>query len=120
MVSPTLSSLVTQFVGNNAAIYTWTGLASASSGDKIQGPGWTDRSIQFTGTFGGATLILQGSNDGVNWFTLHDPFSNLLSFTSAALAEVTEVTNYMRPTISGGDGTTSIIAVLVCCNHNQS
>jgi len=121
MVSPTLSSLVTQYVGNNAAIYTWTGLASSSSGDKIQGPGWTDRSIQFTGIFGAAgTAVLQGSNDGITWFTLHDAFGNALSFTSNGFAEVTEIALYMRPTITGGDGTTSISAILVCCNHNPN
>lgn len=120
MVSPTLASLVTQYVGNNAAIYTWTALASASSGDKIQGPGWTDRSIQFTGTFGGATCILQGSGDGLNWFTLHDAFGNALSFTSAAYASVTEIANFMRPTITGGDGTTNITAILTCCNHSPN
>jgi hypothetical protein len=121
VVSPTLQSLVTTFLGNNAAIYTWSGLVSNSSGSSISGPGWTDRSIQFTGTFGaGGTCVLQGSNDGVNWFTLHDPFSNALSFTAAALAAVTEICFFIRPTITGGDGTTNITAVLLCCNHNPN
>lgn len=121
MANPVLSSLVPTVWDNNAAIYTWTALPSAAPGPSIQGPGWTDRSVQVTGTFGaGGTVTLQGSNDGINWFTLHDPFSNLLSFTSAGLAEVTEIALFMRPNVSGGDGTTNIAVVLVCCNHSRN
>ena len=120
MVAPTLSSLTDHVWDNNVAIYTWTALASASSGAAISGPGWTDRSIQFTGTFGGAQAVLEGSNDGVTYFTLHDPFANPLTFASAALAAVTEITLFIRPRIASGDGTTNITAVLVCGSHNPN
>jgi len=121
MANPSLSSLVPQFWGNNAAIYTWTALPASLAGPSVSGPGWTDRSVQVTGTFGvGATVTLQGSNDGTNWFTLHDPFANLLSFTAAGFAEVTEIALFMRPNVAGGDGTTSINVVLVCCNHQNN
>lgn len=120
MVAPTLTSLSEQSLGNNAAIYTWAGLPSALAGAAVSGPGWTDRSIQFTGTFGGAAAVLEGSNDGTTYFTLHDPFNNALSFTSANFAEVTEIALFMRPRIANGDGTTAITAVLVCCNHQPA
>jgi len=71
MVAPTQTSLVVTYLDNNVALYTWTALASASSGDPISGPGWTDRSVQVVGLFDAATMVLQGSNDKVNWFTLH-------------------------------------------------
>lgn len=123
MANPVLSSLVPTVWQNNVAIYTWTALGQNTPGPAINGPGWTDRSFQATGTFGaGGQAICQGSNDGINWFTLHDPFSNPITFggPSGGLAEVTEICLFMRPSISGGDGSTNITVVMVCCNHNPN
>jgi hypothetical protein len=89
----------------------WT-LANAEAGDQLEMPGASDRSVQVSGTFGGATAVLQGSNDGVTWNTLTDPQGNALSFTAGGLEAVLELTRYVRPSVSGGDGTTSVAFVL--------
>lgn len=88
----------------------WTGLANGDDGAPLEGPGYADRSFQISGTFGtGGTVVIEGSNDeGVTWATLHDPFGNPLSFTSADLAAVTEATGLIRPRVTAGDGTTNI------------
>lgn len=119
MPVPALASLVPQVWDNNVALYTWT-LAQNSAGPPIQGPGWTDRSIQFTGNFSGCTCTLQGSNDGINYFTLHDPFGNLLSFTNAGLAAVTEICWWIQPVVQSGSISTAISAALVCGSHNRN
>lgn len=61
------------------------------------------KSVQFVGTFDGGTIILEGSNDGVNYHTLTDPQGNAISKTAAGLEEIEETTRYIRPrcTVAG-------------------
>ena len=61
-------------------------------------------SVQVAGTFGGATVVLQGSNDGVTYATLKDPSGTNLSFTSAGFAEFSSGAVFIKPSISGGTG----------------
>lgn len=85
-----------------ASLATWTALATSDTGKPVVGVGLSDRSFQASGTFGGATVVLQGSNNGTDWVTLTDPAGVALSFTSAGLKQVLQVTKYMRPSVSGG------------------
>lgn len=117
VVSYTLTtSLIPQKWGNNVAVYTWPALATGDTGQPLQGPGFTDASYQVGGTFGGATVIIEGSNDGTNYITLVDPFNVALSFTAAALAQVLPICLWIRPRISGGSGA-AINVIAVHCNH---
>lgn len=59
-------------------------------------------SVQFEGTFGGATVVLQVSNDATNWHTVSDVFGNDVSVTAAAIKEISTGALYVRPSISGG------------------
>lgn len=93
-----------------SSIVTWSPLATGDTGEPLQGVGLSDRSVQFTGTFGGATVVLEGSNDGINYVTLTDPAGVALSFTSAGLKQLLQITRYMRPSVSGG------AAVAIICN----
>lgn len=119
VVIPVLSSLVPQKWGNNVAVYTWTGLATSDSGLPINGPGFTDVSVQFGGSFGGATVVIEGSNDGTNYITLVDPFNTALSFTAAAFAQVLPIALWMRPRVTGG-AAVAINVIAVCCNHSPN
>lgn len=58
--------------------------------------------VQIVGTFGGATITIQGSNDGTNWANLEDLQGNALSFTSAAIADFSTAAAYIRPNATGG------------------
>lgn len=74
----------------------------------------TDRSVSVTGTFGaGGTLVIEGSNDGTNYYTLNDLQGSALSITSAKLEGISEVPLYIRPRVTAGDGTTSLNVYLV-------
>lgn len=85
--------------------------ADGSGMDWIQ---WADRCIQFDGTFGaGGTIKLQGSNDGTNWIDLTDPQGNAISKAAASIEAVSEITQFVRPFVSAGDGTTSLTATLL-------
>lgn len=67
-------------------------------------PHHADRSVQVNGTFGAATIVIQGSNDGTNYVTLNNPADAALSFTGAGLEAILESTAYLKPSISGGTG----------------
>lgn len=100
--------------GDNAVLVSWTGLLNGDDGVPVELPGASLRSIQFTGTFGtGGTILLEGSNDGSNYVTLTDPQGNAISKTSAGLEASEEVTRYVRPRVSAGDGSTSLTATLL-------
>lgn len=59
-------------------------------------------SVQFVGTFGGATVVLQMSNDGTNWVSIKDLLGNAVSATAAAMFEFTCSAAYIKPDVSGG------------------
>lgn len=100
--------------GEDSHVITWAAMGNADTGVAIEMPGSSDRSVQFSGTFGTATVVLQGSNDGTNWVTLTDPQGNAISKTAASIEMIAELTRYIRPVTSGGGGGVSInVAVLL-------
>jgi hypothetical protein len=58
--------------------------------------------VQFGGTFGGATVGLQVSNDGSTYFDMKDLSGTTISATAAAMFEFTTAAMYLRPVITGG------------------
>jgi hypothetical protein len=73
-IVPTFSKIRGPAGGVDAVVTTWTPLAAAGDvGQPLQRTDLADRSIQVTGTFAGATIVLEGSNDGANYFTLSNP-----------------------------------------------
>ncbi len=100
--------------GERAHVISWSGLLNGDDGAPIEMPGSSDRSIQYQGTFGtGGTIILEGSNDGVNYHPLTDPQGNAISKTAAGIEAIMELTRYVRPRVSAGDGSTSLVATLL-------
>lgn len=102
----------------NIQVYQW---GPASFGDSFVPVGrgdLVDRSIQVEGTFqSGSVIALQGSNDGINYHTLHDPFNNLITIGTASIVQVTEVTAWMKPVFTGGTGTESL-TITICVRRS--
>lgn len=97
----------------DARIITWTGLLNGDTGAPVAFLGSGDKSIQFNGTFGaGGTIVLEGTLDGVNYYTLSDLQTLAISKTAAALEGIAEAVLQVRPRVTAGDGTTSLTAVL--------
>lgn len=119
VITPSAQDLSTQFYGNIVVIYTWANLASGDTGKPIAGPGWADRTFQIVGTFGsGGTALIEGSNDGVNYGTLDDPFGNPMSYTTQTQPkQLIEIPLWVRPRISGGDGTTALSIIGLFGRH---
>jgi len=92
---------------------SWVGMADAETGAAAGYPQFADRSIQVTGTFDSASVSIQGSNDGTNYASLTDPQGNALTFSSAKIEAVQELTNYLRPVTSGGAGSADLNVYLI-------
>lgn len=75
-------------------------------------PSNNDKTVQVTGTFGGATITIQGSIDGVNWFSVKNATGTTVSFTSAGGAFMAENVPYYRVVIE--NGTNSDVDVHIC------
>jgi len=94
--------------------YTWN-LANGESGDPVTSVNHADRSVQISGTFGaGGTVELRGSLDGgTTYAVLTDQNDNNLSITAAKMESVMQLTEYFRPVVTAGDGTTALKITLL-------
>lgn len=95
-------------------------LATGDVGLPISLTDFADRSVQVTGTFGGGTVTLEGSNDGTNWKTLRDPQGVALSFTTADIKQVMETTLYTRANLNGGAAVNVNIVMALRSGHPKS
>ena len=87
----------------------WSPLALGDDGEPVAMPDFADRTVQVAGTFGaGGAVAVEGSLDGLTWATLTDPQGNALSITAAKIEAISEAVLYVRPRVTGGDGTTSL------------
>ena len=85
----------------------WTGfVASGDVGTGVEWGSYSDRSVQVLGTFaGGISIDIEGSNDGgTTWTVLTDPQGNALTFTTARLEQITELTHKVRCRATAGAG----------------
>lgn len=98
--------------GGKGRLYTWANLAAGDDGAPIEAVEFADRSVQVAGTFGGATLVVEGSNDSTAYGTLTDPQGNDLNITAARIEMVSEVTRLIRPRVQGGTGVNLTISLL--------
>lgn len=97
-------------------LVTWT-MGNADTGIGVKTADFADKTISATGTFGGATIVVSGSNDSTNgtdgtWTTINDATQAALSKTAAFLLTILENPLWIRVVTSGGSGTT-ITAILV-------
>lgn len=99
------------------AVITWALTTADPTGTGVQYTDFSDRSIQFSGTWGGATAVLEGSNDNVTWLGLTDPQGNAISKTADGLEQVQEMTRYVRARLSAvGVGATVSASLFVKVN----
>jgi hypothetical protein len=110
---PTITSTRTQTGNNKVIVFNWLAMATSDDGEPVAFAQYTDKSVQITGTFGGATVVIEGSNDGTTYAVLTDPQGNDLNITSAKVEMVSEATRYVRPRVSGGSGTSINVYLLV-------
>lgn len=102
-----------EHAADRSQIITWEEMGNADTGSSVKAPDYPDKTFQITGTFGGATVTIEGSNDGTNWETLTDVAGNSASYTAAAMAAIAENPLYIRAATTGGSGTDVDVTVAI-------
>ena len=95
--------------------FTWALTSTNTDGGLIKFPEWADVCFTFTGTWGGATAAVEGSNDGTTWLPLSNAAGGAAATATANKAmTVIERPLYMRPnlTTAGGGAVLTAIATL--------
>lgn len=99
---------------NGTVLVTWPNMQAGDTGQPYSGHSYTDRSVQVAGDFGASgNCRVAGSNDGSTYVALSDPQGDVLNLTAPALTAVTEISRYIRPEITAGDGTTNVTVTLI-------
>lgn len=100
----------------------WSPLLNGDTGTFEQLSRYPVHSVTFAGTFGaGGTIVLEGSDDGVNFFTLTaeggqaaPTVDRIISATAADRFDFANVVPlHIRPRVTGGDGSTSLTVTLI-------
>lgn len=97
--------------GDSSALkIVWTPMANGDVGREVHYPKHNDKSVHVSGTFGtGGSVAVEGSNNGaVSFAALRSPDSNTIAITAEAIKAVLENTDFTRPHVTAGDGTTAL------------
>ncbi|MCH8949630.1 MAG: hypothetical protein IIB87_04555 [Chloroflexi bacterium] len=84
----------------------WPSLEDGDDGKVADVGQYPDRSLQITGTLGGAVPSLEGSMDRVTWFQLTS--DGVTAIGALGMFWVWENPKFTRPKNVGGDGTTDV------------
>lgn len=96
-------------------VFKWTPVTEADTcvAVKLERPYYA-YGMQVTGTFGGATITLQGSIDGTNFVALDDADGAAISLTSAGINGAgRDLVLYLKPVTASGSSSSVTISVLV-------
>ena len=96
-------------------LLTWALVTATPDGVAFSKLEKSECCVQATGTFGGATVTWQGSNDNVNWFTCTNAAGGTAAtLTAAGGMQIIERPVYMRPNLTtvGSGATISVTAFL--------
>lgn len=82
-------------------LYTWLLTTANPDGAPIQGPEWADRTWTAAGTWGGATLVAQGGNDGATWMALSNASGGAdVAATANDVFSTVELPLFVRPNLT--------------------
>lgn len=115
-VTPTVATFDEQ--DQTAKLFTWVLTSTNSDGTPMLWFQWADLCWQASGTWGGATLALEGSNNGTVWFPLSNAAGGAAAtFTADGGKTVIERPVYVRPNLTTvGAGAT----ITVTCAARRS
>ena len=95
---------------------TWAAIGDADTCTDEPIGHLVDKSVHVYGTFGGATVVIQGSDEVTpsERVTLNDSRGegNPLSFTALDLRQVLEITAFVRPSSTGGGGSSTTVSIV--------
>ena len=99
---------------SRTTLVTWV-LGPGDDGEPVRYVGAVERTVQIFGTFGGATVALQGTIEDVpsTWMPLTDVQGNAISATSNTLETITEMVRHTRPKVTGGSASAITVLLLM-------
>ena len=109
-ITPTDPGLTASYPG---VVQKKWALGNADTGVGVSLASFTYKTMTLTGTWGGATVVIQGANEDVDasYITMVDPQGNALSKTADAIETLLENPLFIRVKSSGGTGT--VVAAIV-------
>ena len=114
-IAPTTTDVSPKKDGSSILVQ-WTPVTENNTCNPVSFPQHSDKSIQVLGTFGSASVAVQGSNDlpgtPTNFAALNDPSSTVIAITSAGVKAVLENTVHVKPVPSGGSSQSLTIQML--------
>lgn len=98
----------------HTVVVTWV-LGTGDDGEPVRYAGAADRTVQIFGTFGGATVTMQGTLENVatTWAPVTDPQGNAIAATGATIEAITELVRQIRPVVTGGSGSSITVLLLM-------
>ncbi len=102
---------VHRLIAKGVLVSTYTAVAGVTTCLPLTAPNYPDKTVSATGTWGSATLTIEGSNDGTTYETLNDSRGegNPLTLTANNLVVIGENPRFIRPRTSGGTSTSLTI-----------
>jgi hypothetical protein len=110
---------VVSVLSDKVTTYTWSAPLGTDTPTSAQLRACHDMSVQVTGTFGTTVVAVTGSMDDSVFATLDDTAGTpaALSFTAAGFKRVQQRALFIKPTLSGGTGTSLKVVVLCFTNY---
>ncbi len=99
---------------NSCFLLTYALTTADHTGAACEYPQWFDRVFLLEGTFGGATCILEGSNDGVTYVPLKDANGTAISLTAAGHFHLLGTPRFVRPRLSVVGAGAAVNATILC------
>lgn len=95
-------------------IASWV-LGPGDDGEPIRYSGAVERTVQIFGTFGGATVAIEGTLEltPTTWLPITDVQGDAISATSNKLETITELVRHIRPKVTGGSGTSVTVLLMM-------
>lgn len=95
-------------------LVSWALTTADFDGARVEWTQWSDRCFQAAGTFGGATVTIEGSNNGTIWFPLSNAAGGATAtFTVDGGKQIIELPRFVRPNLTVvGAGATITVTLL--------
>jgi len=95
-------------------VYKWASIGNSDAALPVK----IDRAayavmVQVDGTFGGTSVAIHGSLDGVTYGALASHANTALAVTSAGMASVRDPVLYIKPVLTGGSGSSVNVLIMV-------
>ncbi len=95
--------------------YVWDHLKARETGTQLDSAAYSKISIQIDGEFDGATVRIEGSNNGEVWHVLIDSQDSHMNVSFPGIADIGQLSRFIRPVIMGGSDEMTDISVFAVC-----